>query len=48
MITILMISVKLFTLGLLKVKVFQNRGYGIIISVLDVTSKINHVTQIIL
>ena len=35
-----MISAKLLTLGLLKVKVFRNRGYGIIVSVLDVTNKI--------
>ena len=35
-----MISAKLLTLGLLKVKVFRNRGYGIIVSGLDVTNKI--------
>ena len=31
MVTILIISVKLATLGLLKLKVFQNKGYDIII-----------------
>ena len=31
---------KLATLGLLKIKVFPNKGYDIIISVYDVTSQI--------
>ena len=40
MVTISMISVKMATLGLLKIKVFCNNGYGIIISAHDVTIKI--------
>ena len=48
MVAILMMSVKLATLGLLKRKVFWNKGYGIIISVHDITKKNYHVTQIIL
>ena len=39
MVTILMISAKMTTLGLLKVKVFRNKGYGVIISVYDVIIK---------
>ena len=38
--TILMISVKMATLGLLRIKVFWNKGYDIKISVHDVTNKI--------
>ena len=37
---ILMISPKLATLGLLKIKVFWNKGYDVIIYVHDVTNKI--------
>lgn len=44
---ILMILANLTTLGLLKVKVFWNKGYDIII-LYDVTTKIYHVTQIML
>ena len=33
-------TAKLATLGLLKIKVFPNKGYDIIISVYDVTSQI--------
>ena len=40
MVTILMMSAKLATLGLLKIKVFWNKGYEVIISVYDVTKKI--------
>ena len=40
MVTILMISTKIATPGLLKIRVFWNVGYEIIISVYDVTSKI--------
>ena len=40
MVTILMMSAKLATLGLLKKIVFWNKGYDVIISVHDVTSKI--------
>ena len=48
MVTILMMSVKLATLGLLKIKVLWNKGYDVIISVHDVTKKIYLVNQIIL
>ena len=37
MITIFMMSAKMATLGLLKIKVFWNKGYDVIIYVHDVT-----------
>ena len=40
MVAILMRSGKLATLGLLKIKVFLNKGYDITISAHDVTNKI--------
>ena len=40
MVTILMMSAKMTTPGLLKIRVFWNNGYDVIISVHDVTSKI--------
>ena len=40
MVAILMMPARLVTLELLKIKVFLNKGYGIIISVYDITSKI--------
>ena len=40
MLAILMMSAKLATPGLLKIKVFWNKGYGIIISVLHVDNKV--------
>ena len=40
MVTILMLSAKMATLGLVKIKIFRNRGYDIIIFVHDVTNKI--------
>ena len=40
MVKILMMSAKMATPGLLKIKVFWNRGYDVIISVHDVTNKI--------
>ena len=40
MVTILMISAKITTPGLLKIRVFGNNGYDVIISVHDVTNKI--------
>ena len=40
MVAILMMSAKLATLGLLKLKVFRNKGNDIIISAHDVTNKI--------
>ena len=35
-----MLPVKLATLGLLKIKIFQDKGYEVIISFHDVTNKI--------
>ena len=40
MVTILMISAKLATPGLLKIKLFRNEGYDIIIADSDITNKI--------
>ena len=40
MVTILMMSAKLATPCLLKVKIFRNKGYGVIIPDYDVTNKI--------
>ena len=39
-VTILMMSAKMATLGLLRMKVFLNESYDVIISVHDVTNKI--------
>ena len=40
MVTMLMLSAKLATPGLLKIKIFQNKGYAVIILDYDVSSKI--------
>ena len=40
MVTSLMMSAKMTTLGLLKIKVFQNKDYDVIVSVHDFISKI--------
>ena len=40
MVAILMMSAKLIALGLLKIKVFLNKGYDVITSVHDVNNKI--------
>ena len=53
MVSILMMSAKLVTPGLLKVKVFWNKGYDVIISVHDVKNIIlsldsNHIVDIIM
>ena len=40
MVTILMMSAKMSTAGLLKTRIFRKKGYDIIISVHDVTNKI--------
>ena len=40
MVTILMMSAKMATLGLLKIMVFQNKGYEVITSVHYVTNKV--------
>ena len=41
-------SAKLTTLDLLKIRVFSNKNYDVIISVHDVPTKFYYVTQIIL
>ena len=51
MVTILMMSAKMATLGLLKIKVFLNKGYDVVISLHDVTNKIlsrdsNHIVDV--
>ena len=43
-VTILMMSAKMATLGVLKIKVFLNKVYDIINSLYDITNKIYHVT----
>ena len=48
MVEILMMSAKLASVGLIKIKVFGNKGYNVINSVHDVTNKIYLVIQIIL
>ena len=40
MVTILMMSAKLATPGLLKIKIFRNKGHDVIIPVYDITIKI--------
>ena len=40
MVVILMMSAKLATLTLLKIKVFSNKDYGVIVSVHDISNKI--------
>ena len=40
MVTILMMSAQMATLGLFKIRVFQNKVYDVIIFVLDVTNKV--------
>ena len=46
--TILMRSAKMATLGLLKIKIFWNKGYDVIILSMTSSTKIYHVTHIIL
>ena len=43
MVAILMMSTKLAALDLLKIKLFQNTGYDVIISVHDVTKNMNKI-----
>ena len=40
MVAILMMSAKMATLGLLKIKIFRNKAYDVLISVYEVTNKI--------
>ena len=48
MVTILMKSAKMATLGLLKIKISWNKGYDAISSAMTSPTKFYHVTQIIL
>ena len=48
MFIILIMSAKVATLGLLKIKLFLNEGCDIIISVMTSPAKFYHVTRIIL
>ena len=53
MVTILMMSAKTTTPGLLKIRVFLNKGYDVIIFVHDVTNKIlsrdlNYVVDVVM
>ena len=53
MVTILMISTKMVTLALLKIKVFCNKGYDVIVFVCDITNKIlsrglNYVVNVVI
>ena len=53
MVTILMMSAKIATLDLLKIKVFRSKNYGVIIIVYNVTNKIlsresNHVVNVVI
>ena len=49
MVKILMMSAKIATAALLKIKVFSNKGYYVTYFAYDVTNKIlSHMTQIIL
>ena len=53
MVAILMMSTKLVILGLLKTKVFWNKGHDVIFSVYDVTSKMlsrfsNYIVEVVL
>ena len=53
MVTILMMSAKMVTLGFLKIKVFSNKGYDVITSVHGVSNKIlsrgsNYIVDVII
>ena len=53
MVTILMMSPKMATLDLLKIKVFQNKGYDVIMVIHDVTNKIlsnksSHIVNVVM
>ena len=43
MVAILMMSAKLATLGLLKIKIFQNKGYDVISFIHGVTNAMNQI-----
>ena len=48
MVAMLIMSAKMATLGLLKIRPFSNKGYDVILSVHNVTSKFVYEIQIIL
>ena len=53
MVTILMMSAKMATPGLLKIRVLWKKGYDVIISVSDVTNKFlsrdsNYITDVVM
>ena len=48
MFIILMISTKIANLGLLKIKLFWNKGYDVIMSAMTSTVKFYHMIQIVL
>ena len=53
MVTILTMLAKIATPGLLKIKALLNKGYGVIISVYDVTNKTflrdsNHIADVVM
>ena len=47
MVAILMISAKLATLGLFKIKVFWNNGYDVISSVMTSPAKFYYMNQVL-
>ena len=53
MVTILMIPAKLATLGLLSIRLFGNKSYGVIITVHDVSNRVlsresNHIVDMVM
>ena len=48
MVGISMLSAKMTTLGIFKIKVFSKKGYGVLIFVMTSPTKFYHVTQIVL
>ena len=53
MVTILMMSAKLASPGLIKTKIFQNKGYGVIIPDYDDINKVlsresNHIVDVVM
>ena len=48
MVTILIMAVNMTTVGLLKIKIFWNKGYDVIILSMTSPTTFCHVTQIIL
>ena len=48
MVGISMLSAKMTTLGIFKIKVFSKKGYAVLIFVMTSPTKFYHVTQIVL